>query len=116
MTCRFVVLIAEFKPVDGHQTLESDKIKIGIEMKKMPNELLGIGIKDSLVCAISVMNDHLDMFKMLKQSRRFKRIAKISEMARPWYSVQYPQTGSARYTINFKELMQKMKRITNKDT
>ncbi|GAA5805091.1 hypothetical protein HPULCUR_010604 [Helicostylum pulchrum] len=61
---RFVVLIAEFKPIDGHQTLESDKAKIGKEMKKMLNELLGIGIKDPLVCGILVMNDHLDMFKM----------------------------------------------------
>lgn len=61
---RFVVLIAEFKPMDGHQTLENDKVKIDKEMKKMLNELLEIGIEDPLVCGILVMNDHLDMFKM----------------------------------------------------
>lgn len=61
---RFVVLVSEFKPDEGHQTLENDRVKLGKAMKKMVNELLEVGIADPLVCGLLVMNGYLDMYKM----------------------------------------------------
>ncbi|KAG2198078.1 hypothetical protein INT47_011913 [Mucor saturninus] len=56
---RFVVLVAEVKPIEGRQKLENDKVKIGKEMKIMMNELFDVGIHDPVVFGILIMDDHL---------------------------------------------------------
>lgn len=61
---RFVVLVAEVKPIEGRQKLENDKVKIGKEMKIMMNELFDVGIHDPVVFGILVMDDHLYTYAM----------------------------------------------------
>lgn len=61
---RFVVLVAEVKPIESRQKLENDKVKLGKEMKIMINELFDVGIQDPVVSGILVMDDHLYFYTM----------------------------------------------------
>ncbi|KAI8079484.1 hypothetical protein BDF21DRAFT_420200 [Thamnidium elegans] len=61
---RFVVLVAEFKPVESKQRQESDLVKIGKQMRIMLNELLAIGVKDPVSSGILVSRDTMYTFKM----------------------------------------------------
>lgn len=57
-------MVAEFKPKEERQQLESDFVKVGKSMRIMLNEILEICIEDPVVYGILIKNDKLLTFKM----------------------------------------------------
>lgn len=75
------ILAAEFKPPNAVCQLESDKVKLGKEMRLMYNRLVIFGVSNQVVCGILVENHTISTFKMDMPSPRFYRLTKLSEAA-----------------------------------
>lgn len=75
-----ILVLGEFKNLSNHSAIESDKVKLGKQMKAIYNELVMNRVQNPVVCGIICEADDIYTYYMDMKSPKLYRLVSVSKV------------------------------------